>query len=133
MNAPSEDIKDILVAESSLDLTFTTNLFIGREPEDKINTVTIFDTPGSPPQSIFDKSEIYEYPSIQIRVKNAKYQAGFTLADSIKNFLHGKSHEEINNTEYELIEATGDPALIAWTDNTQPLFTVNFNIQRRPA
>lgn len=46
MNAPSVDIKDMLEAESSLGLTFTSDLFVGHEPNTPDETVTIFDTPG---------------------------------------------------------------------------------------
>ena len=48
MNSVSEDVKDMLEAESDLDLTFATNLFIGKEEKDPDNCVTIFDTPESP-------------------------------------------------------------------------------------
>ena len=44
MNSPSEDIKDILVADTGLSLVFATDLFIGVEPTLPKNCVTIFDT-----------------------------------------------------------------------------------------
>ena len=73
MNATSVDIKDMLEAESGLNLVFGVNLFVGREPSNPSDCVTIFDTLGMPPQLTFDASERYEKPSIQIRVRSISY------------------------------------------------------------
>lgn len=131
MNAPSEDIKDMLEAESSLGLTFATDLFIGQEPAEPDNCVTIFDTSGAPPQLTYNKTEKYQYPSIQIRVRNRAYMAGWTLADDIKDALHGRAHETWNATQYEVIISTGEPALLDWDENGRARFFINFDIQRR--
>ena len=131
MNMPSEDIKDMLEAESSLGLTFGTNLFIGKEPTKPDNCVTIFDTPTLPPQLTFDRSERYEYPSVQIRVRNNSYTTGWTLAHDILNSLHGRGQETWNGTLYCLIRCSSGPALLDWDKNDRARFIINFNIQRR--
>ena len=131
MSASSEDIKDMLEAESSLGLTFATNLFIGKEPDKPPNCVTIFDTPGFPPQLTYNKAEFYEYPAIQIRVRNNKYMDGWNLISDIMLFLHGRAHETWNSTYYSLIQCAGGLALLDWDDNNRARFIVNFNIQRR--
>ena len=136
MNAPSMDIKDILVAEPSLNLIFggpDGQLYVGKEPETPINTVTIFDTGGLTPQLTMDKDEIYQYPSINIRVRNKDYETGFDLANNIKDALHGRSHETWNAAIYELIQATGEAFMLGWDDNNNAWFIINFNIQRKPA
>ena len=92
MNPSSQDIKDMVDGESSLGLTFGTNLFTGIELSTPDDAVTIFDTPGSPPQLALDDSE-YNYPSVQIRVRNNSYLTGWTLINDIKALLHGKSGE----------------------------------------
>lgn len=131
MNAPSEDIKDMLEAESSsLGLTFATNLFIGKEPMLPKNCVTIFDTPGFP--SYLGLNTVgYEYPSIQIRVRNSGYINGWNLANDIKNLLHGKKQETWNGTLYTVIICSSGPALLDWDDNNNARFIINFNLQRR--
>jgi len=131
MNSSSEDIKDMLEAESSLGLTFGTNLFIGREPSKPDNCVTIFDTMGRSPQLTLNKEEYYEYPSIQIRVKNNKYDEGWTEINNIMLSLHGRAHETWNETVYSLIQCIGGIAFLDWTENNRSRFVVNFNIQRR--
>ncbi|MEE9356487.1 MAG: minor capsid protein [Methylococcaceae bacterium] len=133
MNAPSVDIKDILEAESSLGLTYSTDLFIGKEPtsqESQDNCVTIFDTGEFPPQLTLTKGENYYYPTIQIRVRNNAYITGYNLINNIRDALHARNHETWNNTVYELIECASGPAFLDWDENKRARFIVNFNIQR---
>ena len=83
MKPSSYDIKDILdmYGESSGfgDLVFSgsaINVFLNKEPAKPINCVTIYDTPGRPPY--LGLTEVgYEYPSIQVRVRNIKQDDGW--------------------------------------------------------
>lgn len=130
MNPSSQDIKDLLVAESDLALTYATNLFIGMEPANPINTVTIFDYAGEPPQlAMTDQG--YEFPSIQVRVRNADYMAGWSIIEAIKNRLHGANQEVWNNTLYTAIYCGSGPVLLDRDEKNRARFIVNFKIQRR--
>jgi len=133
MNASSVDIVEILDAsgESSGfdDLVFATNLFIGKEPATPKNCVTIFDTPGFSPELNL-KTQGYEYPSVQIRVRSTKYIDGWNLIERIKNALHGLDHQTVNGTLYTVIYCSSGPALLDWDDNGNPRFICNFNLQR---
>ena len=131
MNSSAEDIKDMLVDESSLGLTFATNLFVGREPSSPDDCVTIFETPGFPPQLTLKQGEDYYYPSVQIRVRNNNYQTGWTLAHNIMVSLHGRGHETWNETLYTVIRCTNGPDLLDWDENSRARFIINFNMQRR--
>lgn len=131
MNTPALDIKDVLKDVSSLELTFATNLFVGKEPTSPDNCVTIFDTPGGKPQLTYNKDEKYYYQSIQIRVRNNSYTEAFSLADQIEEELQGMAHETINSTYYSLIQTMGSPCLLDWDDNGRARVIINFNIQRR--
>ena len=131
MNAQSVDIKDMLEAESSLGLTFATDLFIGKEPETPDDTVTIIDTMGFPDDLTFDADERYERPSIQIRVRSNNYLTGANLAKDIKDSLHGRGNETWNGTLYTVILCVGGPALMDWDNSDRARFVVNFNLQRR--
>ena len=130
MNASSTDIALILAAEISLELVLATNLFIGKEPVRPINTVTIFDTTSLPPKIGFD-NQVYEQPSVQIRVRNANYQTGWNLIDAIKNILHGKGNETWGATFYTVIYCASGPAFLGWDENSRAWFICNFNMQRR--
>ena len=141
MNAPSDDVKDMLVADDdsssgvSLNLVFATNLFTGREPAKPNNCVTIYDHAGfAPSLSLGGKEDSgYEYPSIQIRVRNVKEQNAWILIDRIKNSLHARNHEEWNGTLYTVIYCSSGPALLEYDDNNRTILIINFNLQRRTA
>ena len=135
MNAPSIDIKDMLEAwgDSSgftFGFTFTTDLFIGKEPILPKNCVTIFDILGFAPELNLT-TQGYEYPSIQIRVRNVDYYDGWNICNEIKDSLHGRSHQTWNGTLYTVIYCSSGPALLDWDDNGNCRLIVNFNIQRR--
>lgn len=130
MNLSSEDIKDMLVAESSLGLIFAKNLFIGREPGQPKDCVTLFDYTAHPPQLTFDNAQ-YEYPSLQIRVRSTNYVKGGQLIEKIKESLHGRAQETWNGTLYSVIRCSSGPALLEWDENGMVKFVVNFNINRR--
>jgi hypothetical protein len=130
MNAPSDDIRTLLESDSSLGLVFQTNLFIGIEPDQPNECVTIFDTPGSSPQLTMNRGEIYEYPSIQIRVRATEYLEGWGMIEDVKDFLHGRSQEQLNGTLYTAIICSISPFLLDYDQNRRPRFVVNFNLQR---
>jgi len=131
MNIPSEDIKDMLEDESSLGLTFATNLFIGREPSQPDDCVTIFDTYGFPPLLTLDGKDAYYYPSVQILVRNSSYTTGLELIQDIRTVLHGKGPETWNATLYTVIYCSSGPALRDWDENNRAHFIINFNMNRR--
>jgi len=120
----------MLIAESSLALTFAQDLFIGNEPSSPRNVVTIFDTPSFPPYLGLNDVG-YEYPSVQIRVRNQKYMDGMELIEEIKNSLHGRAQETWNDTLYSVIYCASGPALLEWDENGNAVFVINFNLQRR--
>lgn len=131
MNASSEDIKDILVAESALGLEFGVNIFLNKEPLKPRDCVTIFDTYNLPPQlNLVDQG--YEYPTIQVRVRNTDRKTGWALIESIKNLLHGY-RGTWNGALYTVIYVSSGPALLDWDENSNVRFIINFNLQRRVA
>lgn len=130
MNNPSEDIKDMLEAVSSLGLVFPTNLKIGKQTTTPRDLVTILDTYGFAPELQLDGNSGYEYPAVQIMVRNADYQVGLQLAYDIKNALHG-TRGEWNSTLYTVIYCANGPAQLDWDENGNARFIINFNLQRR--
>ena len=130
MNASSEDVKNMLVAESALGLEYGTDLFIGSEPTSPKNCVTIYDTAGFPPYLGLSTTG-YEYPSIQIIVRNNDYMTGWSLANDIKDLLHGQANETWNSTLYTLIACVSGPAHLDYDNNDNARFFINFNLQRR--
>ena len=130
MNAPSEDIKDMLEAVSSLGLTFGTDLFIAFEPDNPDECVTLFDTTGRQPALSMDGST-YERPSLQVRVRSNSYENGWDLIENIKNSLHGRAQESWNGTLYSIIYTASGPAMLDYDEQSRVRFIVNFDMQRR--
>jgi hypothetical protein len=129
MNAPSQDIKDMLESSvSGLNLTFATDLFISRMPESPDVCVALFDYSGLPPEPGYD----YFYPSVQVRVRGNQggYQAAWTVAESIRDFLRDIHDETWNSTKYVHIWCQGDILSLGQDENNRPIFSINFRIQR---
>lgn len=132
MNAPSEDIKDMLVSESSLGLTYATNLFIGILPDNPEECVAIIDLPGDAPKMDLKKSTSKYYkPSVLIKNRKLSYTAAYEQMFDIMNFLHGEGNLTVNGTFYSIIKAKSDPQLLQWDENNRPIFIINFDVQRR--
>jgi len=130
MNACSEDIKDILLADSNLGLS-EESIWIGREPSKPSNTVTIFDTSTTPPMLTLRQGENYFHDAIQIRIRNTDYRVGYALANQIMVSLHGREQEAWNDTLYSVIFCTSGPAMLGWDDNNRVWFIINFECHRR--
>lgn len=130
MNVPSVDIKDYLLSDSSLGLTFATDLFIGTEPKEPDNCVTIYDTPGGTPEKVYSGASGYYRPSIQIRVRNNEYVTGLTLIDNIKKVLDGLGPVIINGTKYTYINCLIEPGQFPRDENDRFRFVTTFDIQR---
>lgn len=131
MNPSSVDIKTIILTESTLGLTFASNLFIAKEPDSPDTCVTIFDTTGFAPMLTSNAAERYDYPGVQIRVRSRDYLEGWGLIKDINDLLHGRANEEWGNTMYTLIKCAGEPAAVGWDEKDRCVFSVNYNIQRR--
>jgi len=106
-------------------------IHIGKEPAEPFNTITIFETGSIPPQMTFDRDEIYEYPTIQIRVRANNYLEGWEVISNIKDLLHGRGQISWNDSFYTLIRCMGGPSLLDYDKNQRVRFTVSFYIQRR--
>ena len=130
MNMPSDDIKDLL-EQSGLGLTFTDNLFVGREPSSPNNTTTVFDTSGAGPFRTYNKDERFHQAAIQIRVRNASYLQAMTLSQDILFYLDGTANQEVNETYYGIIAALDHPFLLDWDENDRARVVTNYEIQRR--
>ena len=131
MNATSEDIKDLLVDESSLDLVFAENLFIGRLPESPDSCVVIYDTSSVEPAQTFERSYEYNYESIQIRARGINYTTVWAQIQDIGTFLQGLNNFTLNDTFYALIKIKSGPFQLEWDDNNRINLVINFEIQRR--
>ena len=134
MNASSFDIKEILEAygeSSGLGLDYAINLFRNKMPSQPINCVVIYDTNGYPPYLGLGGETGYEYPSIQVLVRNTNFTNGWDIIEKIKDVLHGKHQEVWNGTLYSSIRCVSGPALLDYDENGNARLIINFDLQRR--
>lgn len=124
MNSPAKDIKHRLV---NLTIVGAAICFIGEEPAEPNNCVTIYDTGGSDPfANIGLKS-----PTVQVRVRNTDYAAGYALQESIQNALITTETFELNNARYIGVWGQGDIIFIGRDENNRAIFTANYRIERQ--
>jgi len=124
MNPPSEDVKDILVNGTSL--VFGTDLFIGLAPSSPDNLVAVRDSGGAAPAANYT----YEFPAVQVYVRNNKYEDGWNQANSVKSCLHALHRETWNGTEYIQILASSEIMYLGVDENGRAEFSLNFEIHR---
>jgi hypothetical protein len=134
MNAPSEDVKDILDGESELGLTYGTDLFISEMPSIPDACVCVYDSGGYAPDGCLDGAQ-FERPTIQIQVRGARggYLIAHELAQSIRDALHGLADYEINGARYLGMWLEGDVNYIGQDDNNRPILSLNFRLERTDA
>ncbi len=139
INAPSVDIKDILIADEPLGsggLVFGANLHVNVEPATPDIVITIYDTGGFSPDAGAD----YERPTVQIRSRGD--QGGVVTAyDNLKtiaNHLHSNAsnlimvNRIINAARYLAMWQEGDIITLGQDENSRPILTANFRIHRTP-
>lgn len=132
MNPASKDISTLLKNESSLALTFGTDLFFARMPDEPSDCVAVLDNPGRPPMLTYKKeTSNYFYSSVTVWVRNTDYAAGWAQIHEILTFLHGLGSQVVDGTYYDIIKAMADPQLLYWDENQRAVFIVNFTVQRR--
>lgn len=133
MNAPSIDIKDLLVTGSLGTFAATSGwgIYIGGEPPSPDTCITIYDTGGPAPQP----RAALDRPDFQIRVRGAQdgYNTAWDKANDIKNYLLGLAQQTVNSNLISGFIATSDVAFVARDEGkNRPIFTVNFRCTRQP-
>jgi len=128
MNPPSEDIKDFLLDDSSLALTFGTDLFVGYTPDSPDAVVGVYDSGGDG----IEMDYTYERPSVQVRIRGDKgaYRAAQMRGQAIRDYLKGIVNQTKNSARYLAIWPKGDVLFIGRDEKNRPMFSVNFTAHR---
>ena len=127
MNAPSQDIKDILVADGIG--TFGTDLFVSKQPSTPDAVVTVYDTGGFAPEGTTSD----HYPTVQVLIRGDQnsYRTTYTKAENVRDSLHRLHDETWNSTKYIAIWAMSDIIFVGYDENERPEFSINFRMHRR--
>ncbi len=127
MNPVSVDIKDFLVSQQAGE--FGVDLFIGKEPSDPANCLTLFDTGGGEQNAKLALDDT----DLQIRVRDVNYLDGYAKLNSVKLLLEGKESFVVNANKYIGIWATSNIAFMKRDENDRSIFTANFRLTREPS
>lgn len=136
MNAPSIDIKDMIVA-AGLGV-FGTNLFIASLPQDPDFCIALYDIAGYSGVNV-DLNNVVNYewerPAVQVQVRGSRtsiYTDAYNKISAITALLHGKQ-ETRNGAIYKLIRQEGNIGHVSTDEYRRPLLTTRFQIQRTTA
>jgi hypothetical protein len=105
-------------------------VYVGREPLEPVDVVTVYDTGGLAPSGK-DGPQL-RYPTIQVRVRSAAYDAGWQKADEIQRALFVPTSAAAQGGVNVQWDAQGDVSFIGRDDQDRALFTCNFRMIRQP-
>lgn len=124
MTPASVDIKDYLLNGNNFPVSF----FIGKEPEELDDCITLFDTGGIEQNPKLGLDDL----SLQIRVKNHAYIDGWNIIARIKLLMEGIGNFTINHNIYIGVWAT-DIAFLKYDTRNNAIFIFNLRLTREPS
>lgn len=127
MNAPSIDIKDVLVADQGY--VFGDTIHIGKEPTSPNNCVTLYDIDGLPVPDLC--GDINEQKTVQVRLRDVSYLDGWSKIQAISDAFNARANEVIGGTFYESIMIDSGPFHLGYDEKDRVLFSLNLKIERR--
>lgn len=132
MSIVSIDMKDILVADGVgvFGGGGTWSIYIGLEPPDPDQVITLYDTGGNDPNPRL----LIDFQTFQVRVRGlpGEYQETYVKMQDARDSLLALPSQTINTTLYDGVWQTGDVAFIGQGES-RPIFTANFRVIREPA
>lgn len=132
MNPTSKDIATIVESHSANEWVFGVNLFIGKEPEMPNCVATIYDTTSMKPVTALNGSEgAFEFPAVQLRVRDTKYDTAYNKIYSLFEFLNGQYGLTVGSTLISSIIAVDSPVFLEFDNKNRAIFIINFEITRR--
>lgn len=126
-NPTTVDIKDKIISDFPGQYTFGLNIFIGREPIDPDEVITLYDTGDSQPS---DPKYLLDYPTIQIRSRAKSYETAYSKLADIKEKIIGNEKVTINGTQYVGMYVVNDIHFLQYDFRDRSIFTVNFRFVR---
>lgn len=131
MNAPSEDIKNLLLT-AGLGLSFADNLHIGKQPMQPSDCVTLMDTGGEPTSDLC--KFVIDEKILQIKVRGVDYTSTWNLAKSVADFLDNTTNYIVTGppqVTYLILKVMNGPEHIDYDSKDRVQFIINLIIKRR--
>lgn len=125
MSSPAYDIATIIASCSNMP-SIGTGLYVSSEPTAPDNTITVFDTGGFEPSP----EGVYQRPTVQIRVRNTNYGAGYAILEEIRDTLHATGSFSQSGFLYTGIWAMQEITSLGYDANNRILLVLNLRIHR---
>ena len=132
MNSAAVDIKDMVVADSSLGYEFGTNIFVDTMPHDQENeAVSIWNSPaGRAP--VGQPRDQYYRPAVTIQSRAYDPTIAHSNAFDLFQLLHGVHGEIWNGCRYISILAVQEPRFVYRDESDRAVFSFDLRIDRTP-
>lgn len=132
MTNPAISAKDLLLnaGVGDSDPTADFGIHVGQEPDSPDKTITIYNSPGSPPNPKWR----LDYPSVQIRTRAAPgdSRAAWDKANEVKKALLGLQSQTVNGDRWVSVTMTGDISPLGADRNNRYRYTVTFDLIIEP-
>lgn len=103
-------------------------IFIGAEPDGPDNCITLYDSPGEPPNPKF----LLEYPRFYARIRSRHYEQGFAKAEELKSALLGLPSQNIDDIRYDGIYVVVDTHFLQADKANRKIFVNTWRTIREP-
>ncbi len=123
MSSPAEDIRQKLI-----DLGVTVDIFINSEPTEPSTVVTIYDTPGEPPNPKW----LLDEPTIQIRSRSESQATAYSNIRDIRDRLLGIAQFIEGAKTYIGIWAKDDINFLMQDESNRSIYVTNMRIVTEP-
>lgn len=128
MSAPSEGIKDLMVAGSLGVFAADTGwaIRISRQKDSPDSLITIYDTAGLVPEPGLDINR----PGIQVVIRGDQngYVACYAKCEQIRDLLLGLPSQTINGDLWASVVMTSDIISLGYDEKDRPEFSLNFQL-----
>ena len=128
MNAITVDIKSILVKKGIGEFgsikESVWGIFIGKEPDNPTNTITLYITPGTVEKQ-FNNDRHFYHSAFQIRVRASDYKKAYEKANKCISALDRFGNTTIDDMTYNNILMDDEPIPLPRDSQGRILFVVN--------
>lgn len=116
----------------SASVTLGTNFFLGYLPETPSDCVALLGIDGTAPLFTHGATNTpaIERPQVQLLVRNASYETGQALSETLYRILTAIANQSISGTTYLRVSAIDFPAFVERDQNRRSLFSTNFEVMR---
>ncbi len=96
------------------------------------NEVAVFEYAGAPDMKAHGGVVVFEYPRIQVQVRNTSSAAGWAVTYSIYKSLRGRMDVAVNGHTYQYVQSVSYPHLLVRDEQNRTIYLCELETQRSP-